>query len=166
MQDASVKVILTTTFISEMLQKELSGDQKKIEFICTDLIGAKHEMSHFMPISASSTTLSHLQYTSGSISTPKGVICNHKNLAHSLFETAKVWGYTSKSVTDFSWAPHGHVYGLTAGLLVPLYAGSRAIVMSPSDFLMDPIRWLKTISRFKATHSGCPNFGYEICIDK
>jgi len=88
----------------------------------------------------------------------------HMNMAHSLFETVQVWQYTADSVT-VAWAPFTHVYGLTTGLLVPLYSGSHAVLMSPFDFLMNPIDWLKAIQNLRPLTSGCPNFGYEFCVE-
>ncbi|HEV2524558.1 MAG TPA: AMP-binding protein [Gammaproteobacteria bacterium] len=162
-KNANVGTIVTTDFFAAIIKQSLSANMQKVDVICTDLIYTQNKTSLFAPIPVSPTMLSHLQYTSGSTSTPKGVMCNHENLAHSLFETAKIWQYSSKSVT-VSWAPHSHVYGLTAGLLVPLYSGSHAIIMSANNFLANPISWLNAISHFKATHSGCPNFGYEFCV--
>jgi acyl-CoA synthetase (AMP-forming)/AMP-acid ligase II len=31
-------------------------------------------------------------------------------------------------------------------------------------FLVKPVRWLQAISRYRATSSGGPNFGYELCV--
>lgn len=162
--NASAKAIVTTDAGADILREELSIKTKKIEVISTNLINMQNEISQFIPISVSLNHLAHLQYTSGSTTSPKGVICTHNNLAYSLFNTAERWQYSSESITVL-WAPHSHVYGLTAGLLVPLYTGSHAISMSVNDFLTNPISWLNTISHFKATHSGCPNFGYEFCVE-
>jgi acyl-CoA synthetase (AMP-forming)/AMP-acid ligase II len=35
--------------------------------------------------------------------------------------------------------------------------------MAPAAFLQRPARWLQAISRFGATHSGGPNFAYDLC---
>lgn len=164
MNNATTSAIVTINTFATIIREALSTNVH-MDIICTDLLHDQNKTSTFIPIAVSPTTLSHLQYTSGSTSTPKGVICNHENLANSLFETAQRWQYSTKSVT-VSWAPHSHVYGLTAGLLVPLYSGSHAVLMSPQDFLINPINWLNTISHFKATHSGCPNFGYEFCVEQ
>ncbi len=163
-QQANAKMIVTTDLFLDIIKQKLSIAPQQIEILSTDFIYTQQDNCTFTPISVSSDMLTHLQYTSGSASSPKGVICTHHNLAHSLFATANRWQYSAKSIT-VSWAPHSHVYGLTAGLLVPLYSGSQAILISAHDFLTNPISWLKTISDYKATHSGCPNFGYEFCIE-
>src|SRR5690349_9597730 len=147
---ANVKLIVTTDFLANIIKLRLSIAPRDIDIISTDFIYQQHDTCTFTPISVSSDMLTHLQYTSGSTASPKGVICTHNNLAYSLFETANRWQYSANSIT-VSWAPHSHVYGLTAGLLVPLYSGSQAILMSTNDFLTNPIIWLKTISDYKAT---------------
>jgi acyl-CoA synthetase (AMP-forming)/AMP-acid ligase II len=36
--------------------------------------------------------------------------------------------------------------------------------MPPASFVQRPLRWLQAISRYRATHCGGPNFGYELCV--
>lgn len=110
-------------------------------------------------------SLAYLQYTSGSTSSSKGVKISHANLTHSLIETGKSWRYSKKSIT-LTWASHAHVYGLICGILVPLYHGTTAIVIPPAEFIKKPIRWLRLIDKYKVTHSGCPNFGYDVCVQQ
>jgi amino acid adenylation domain-containing protein len=38
--------------------------------------------------------------------------------------------------------------------------------MSPAQFIQSPVRWLKELSRTRATISGGPNFAYELCLQK
>jgi acyl-CoA synthetase (AMP-forming)/AMP-acid ligase II len=56
--------------------------------------------------------------------------------------------------------------GLIGGVLQPLYGGFPVTLMSPVDFLQQPIRWLQAISRYQATTSGGPNFAYDLCLRK
>ena len=65
-----------------------------------------------------------------------------------------------------TWLPAFHDMGLIFGILQPLYQGFPCYLMSPAAFVQRPLRWLQAISRYKATHSAAPNFGYELCIDK
>lgn len=108
-------------------------------------------------------TIAYLQYTSGSTSQPKGVIICHGSLTHSLKYTAQVWHFTENSVM-LNWAPHSHVYGLICGLLLPLYQGALTVIMPTEAFVRRPLSWLEAMTAYRATHSGCPNFGYDLCI--
>ncbi|MDB9315587.1 AMP-binding protein [Spirulina sp. CS-785/01] len=108
-------------------------------------------------------TLAYLQYTSGSTSTPKGVMLDHDNLMGHLAALQKAGGYDSHSIT-VTWMPYFHDYGLVEGMLLPLYNGTPCYLMSPTAFIKRPLRWLAAISRYRATHSQAPNFAYAYCV--
>lgn len=113
----------------------------------------------------SSDTLAFLQYTSGSTGKPKGVMVSHGNLLHNSTLIQQCFEDTPNSI-GVSWLPPYHDMGLIGGVLQPLYVGASMILMSPVAFLQKPWRWLKAISRYKATTSGGPNFAYDLCARK
>lgn len=119
----------------------------------------------WQPPSLDSGALAYLQYTSGSTSTPKGVMVSHSNLVEHSRDVQHAWGYTADSIA-LTWVPHFHDYGLVDGLLQPLYTGIPAFIMSPVAFYMKPLRWLQAISRYSVTHSQGPNFAYEHCLER
>jgi acyl carrier protein len=53
--------------------------------------------------------------------------------------------------------------GLIGCVLMAVYGGGRCILLSPSHFLEDPLRWLRAISRYRATLSAGPNFAFDLC---
>jgi len=108
------------------------------------------------------STLAFLQYTSGSIATPRGVMVTHGNLLHNLAAINEVEENDAESVS-VSWLPVIHDMGLIEGVLEPAYAGYPAYLMSPAAFLQRPIRWLRAITKYRATNSGGPNFAYDLC---
>jgi thioester reductase-like protein len=107
------------------------------------------------------TETAYLQYTSGSTSSPKGVRISHRGLADHLENVSARFEF-SPEATGVWWLPVHHSFGLIAGVLLPAYAGSRAVSMSPAHFLERPVRWLEAIDRYRATHSGGPNFAYDL----
>ena len=113
----------------------------------------------------SSHTLAFLQYTSGSTATPKGVMVSHGNLLHNQRLIKLAFRQTEQSVI-VGWLPLYHDMGLIGNILHPLYLGVPCVLMSPPAFLLNPLRWLKAISRYRATTSGGPNFAYELCARK
>jgi acyl-CoA synthetase (AMP-forming)/AMP-acid ligase II len=104
----------------------------------------------------------YFQYTSGSTSTPSGVVISHQSLIHHLGALHKSCGY-GDGVT-VTWMPHFHDYGLVQGLLQPLFSGDPCYFMSPLSFLKRPTHWLGAITKYGGTHSQAPNFAYEHCI--
>lgn len=103
----------------------------------------------------------YLQYTSGSTGAPKGVMIGHRNLMHNSALIARRFGHDASS-RGAIWLPPYHDMGLIGGILQPLYAGFPVALMSHLDFLKHPLRWLRTVSTFRATTSGGPNFAYDM----
>jgi len=107
--------------------------------------------------------LAFLQYTSGSTSTPKGVMVSHGNLVHNEELIRRAFAQSPESVV-LGWLPLYHDMGLIGTMLQPLYNGAVSYLMTPGAFLQRPARWLEAISRYRATTSGGPNFAYELCV--
>ena len=107
--------------------------------------------------------LAYLQYTSGSTTSPKGVMISHRNVVHHCGYLRRCCEYTPESIS-LTWLPYFHDYGLIEGLLEPLYNGTPGHIMSPFAFLKRPSQWLQAISRLRATHTQAPNFAYELCV--
>jgi len=119
----------------------------------------------WQPATALPDDLIHLQYTSGSITTPKGVMVSHRNLIQNIADTDEVWPYTPESVS-LVWMPHVHDFGLVEGLLRPFLAGIPNNVISPTAFIKRPIRWLQAITKYRISHTGGANFAFEYCVDR
>ena len=103
-----------------------------------------------------------IQFTSGTTSAPKAVRLSTAGLQKSVHNCQEVWGYSQDSIT-VTWAPHSHIFGLVTGILLPLYTGATTVVMPPSEVGSNPLSWLETISRYRATHSGGPDFAFQSC---
>jgi thioester reductase-like protein len=99
-----------------------------------------------------------LQYTSGSTGAPKGVVVSHQNVIHNSHSTI---GHQAIGV---SWLPQFHDMGLIGAYLFQLVTGGTIYGFSPLDFLRRPALWLETLSRYKATYTSSPNFGFEYCL--
>jgi FkbH-like protein len=104
-----------------------------------------------------------LQYTSGTTSKPKGVIITHRCILANELQIQRAMHQNEDSIV-VSWLPLHHDMGLIGGLLQPLTIGATCILFSPLSFLRRPSRWFEIISRYRATTSGGPNFGYELCV--
>jgi acyl-CoA synthetase (AMP-forming)/AMP-acid ligase II len=116
-------------------------------------------------VKADGDTLAFLQYTSGSTADPKGVMVSHDNLMHNERMIQRTFRQTEQSII-VSWLPLYHDMGLIGTVLQTISVGSRCLLMSPTSFLQHPLLWLETISRYRATTSGGPNFAYELCVRK
>jgi acyl transferase domain-containing protein/acyl-CoA synthetase (AMP-forming)/AMP-acid ligase II/acyl carrier protein/SAM-dependent methyltransferase len=163
-EDAQASFSLTTSQMKSKLEATWSEnlELQKTRWITTDFddYNCADTWKKYLP---EKQDIAYLQYTSGSTSTPKGVIISHHNLLHNSAGIQQAFGYDRASIT-VTWMPYFHDYGLVEGLIQPLYNGTPCYVMSPLAFLKRPLRWLQAISKYKATHTQGPNFAYDLCV--
>lgn len=114
---------------------------------------------------AKSDGFAFIQYTSGSTADPKGVLLTHHNLLSNIRAYGKAVNVTPNDVA-VSWLPLYHDMGLIGMWLGSLYYGIPLILLTPFTFLNHPERWLWAIHYHRGTHSGAPNFAYELCVRK
>ena len=141
-----------------------SPELQSLRWIATDDL-SENDGKPWIEPSINRETLAFLQYTSGSTALPKGVMVSHGNVLHNQGTIKQVFGQSERSLI-VGWLPLYHDMGLIGNILQPLYLGARAILMSPAAFLQNPFRWLQTISQYKASTSGGPNFAYDLCVRK
>ncbi|MES2355415.1 MAG: beta-ketoacyl synthase N-terminal-like domain-containing protein [Pseudomonadota bacterium] len=111
---------------------------------------------------SSGDTLAFIQYTSGSTGRPRGVMITHNNMLAQFRHIQVLWDNDADDVA-VTWLPMFHDMGIGC-LLYPMYLGITNIILPPLAFLQKPLRWLRAISRYKATMSVAPNFAYELCV--
>ena len=163
-RDSQATVVLTTEMVKQDWQHRQSEPMlNKLRWIATDKIEA--DPLDWSPPLPARDRLALLQYTSGSIGKPKGVMVSHRNLMHNLKMIHACFGHDPSTV-GITWLPHYHDMGLVGGVLQSVYEGFVVIIMPPVAFVRKPIRWLQAMSRYQATASGGPNFAYDLCVAK
>jgi acyl-CoA synthetase (AMP-forming)/AMP-acid ligase II len=166
--DSAVKIALTTRALRSKHQKQLTSmpNLAELTWIETDVISTQD--SHgWKAVVLEPSYLAYLQYSSGSTGAPKGAMITHGNALNNLSLLSDACNYTEQDKNGgVCWLPLYHDMGLVGGVLQPIYTGGLVIMMSPVDFILKPIRWLKAISQYKASTTGGPNFAYDLCIRK
>nr|MBA2526698.1 amino acid adenylation domain-containing protein [Pyrinomonadaceae bacterium] len=164
MVDAQPKLALSTRKVLSEPRLGAAREASTCHWLATDTIPVSQAGAWRDP-RVSSNALALLQYTSGSTTSPKGVMVDHANLLSNerMIQLAMV--HTEDS-TFVSWLPIYHDMGLIGNLLQPLYIGASCYLMSPVAFLQEPFRWLKAISAYEAHTSGGPDFAYDLCVQR
>jgi len=161
--DCKPSLILTSSKVYDKSKNWFENTiLSEIEWIQTDLIRISHSTTlQFSRINQS--TIAFLQYTSGSTGSPKGVMVDHSNIIHNsklLQQCLKI----DNSSIYVSWLPIYHDMGLIGSVIQSFFAGCSLVFMPPVSFVKKPVRWLKAMSKYKATVSGGPNFAFDLCV--
>jgi len=104
-----------------------------------------------------------LQYTSGSTADPKGVIISHRNLMENCKEQL-LWMGGYRVRIGCTWLPPYHDMGLMGGIVMPIFAGFKTYIMTPAQFVGNPLAWLAVITRYRVTTTIVPNFALDLCL--
>lgn len=163
-RDCAATVVLGQSHVLAEFQRALDAvlDELDLRWVASDLAKPVSPAAK-LPESTSNGDLALLQYTSGSSREPRGVMLSHRNVLHNMRSQMEAFGYQLGD-TGVSWLPFSHDMGLIGCVLMAVYGGGRCILLSPSHFLEDPLRWLRAVSRYRATLSAGPNFAYDLCV--
>ena len=108
--------------------------------------------------------LCYIQYSSGSSSSPKGIIGTQSSVCANCHGITKSGLKVRVGDRCTSWLPLYHDMGLIGFLITPVVSQMTVDFMDPQDFTRRPISWLQLISDHKGTLSYSPTFGYELCV--
>lgn len=166
LEDCDADIIIT----SERYQESLREIIEKLEILNLEITTIKELTStqnqkEYTEIKINSSETAFYQYTSGSTGSPKGVEITHQNIM--INQEMIKESFCHDNTTIFvGWLPLYHDMGLIGNVMQPMYLGISCYLMSPLSFVQKPIRWLNAISKYRATTSGGPNFGYELCVKR
>jgi FkbH-like protein len=162
--DCRPAVAVTTSTWLPRLRKGLANDPATgpLPWLAADALSP---LRAWRDPGAGGDDLAFLQYTSGSMSAPKGVMVSHGNLVHNQNLIQEACGHSQDSVF-VSWLPLYHDLGLIGQVLQAVWTGASCVLMAPVAFLQRPLRWLEAVSRYRATTSGGPSFAYDLCVRK
>lgn len=162
-EDCGAKLLLTNEDSASRWRPDLhlSYAAMGVEVLAVDKVRAEGSVGRRRP----GSNIAFLQYTSGSTGTPKGVIVNSENAIANLSTICTAFGLRTDSVI-VGWQPLYHDMGLLTNMLVPVFIGTYAVLISPNTFLKRPMSWLKAIHDHRADLAGGPNFAYDHCVDR
>ncbi|HZG09139.1 MAG TPA: fatty acyl-AMP ligase [Allosphingosinicella sp.] len=162
---ADVAAILTVSSrraFADALVATVVGSRPQV--ICTDEIVRWSPRRSPETLLADPSALAIIQFTSGSLGRPKGVMISNANIIANQRMIKHGFGHVGGEVV-VGWLPFFHDMGLIGNIFQPMFVGGLSVMMAPTHFLQNPARWLELISSYRAVTSGAPNFAYDYCVE-
>ncbi len=106
-----------------------------------------------------------LQHSSGTTGLKKGIALSNRSVINQLrnYTSTLLLRENDKIV---SWLPLYHDMGLIACFLLPLACGVPLVMMSPFEWIANPIMLLRAIDDEKCTLCWMPNFAYNFLASR
>jgi fatty-acyl-CoA synthase len=104
-----------------------------------------------------------IQYTSGSTTKPKGVVLRHRQVMANVEAIARAT-HATKDEVGCVWLPLFHDMGLVGCLFAGVWSGCEVVMMSPEEFIVSPLSWLRLFGKYGGTMAPAPNAAYAHCI--
>ncbi|MFK8082929.1 MAG: AMP-binding protein [Granulosicoccus sp.] len=113
-----------------------------------------------VPAKPQADDIAFIQFSSGSTSTPKGIVLTHSNL---MTNTRSIIDGCLMNSDDhlLSWMPLTHDMGLIGFHLTPLVCDTSHSLMPTDLFVRRPGLWLSETQAMQASILCSPNFGYQ-----
>jgi fatty-acyl-CoA synthase len=116
---------------------------------------------------AAAGDLGLVQFSSGTTVDPKPVALTHRAL---IAQTEILNGFwrdmPGQKHSCVSWLPLYHDMGLIGCVYPSIVRDASLTLLGPELFVARPALWLRAISRYRATISTAPNFGYGLCVQR
>ena len=133
--------VISKTSVKNVILHSVFGMEKKIPLtegmpapqIFSDLMACAGDAAG-PDVEVLTTDVAVLQYTSGSTGAPKAATLTHANLVASTTQSDKWMGHEhTGNAAVLCVIPFFHVFGMTAGLLIPVSKGYRMLLLPRMD---------------------------------
>jgi len=164
LRDCAPKAVLCPQAWVARLETTIAEADERAPVVAVEALAAGQMRAALAEPSARADALRPviLQYTSGSTRAPKAVMLSDANIVANADLANSTWGLNEAGVF-LNWLPHFHDMGLM-GILYPLLAGGRVLLLDPLHMIQRPERWLRLIGEHGVTMSGGPAFAFAHCL--
>jgi acyl-CoA synthetase (AMP-forming)/AMP-acid ligase II len=113
----------------------------------------------------SSSDVAAMQLTSGTTGFPRVCVWRQANVTAAL---DGMWGAMRLTSDDIclNWTPLYHDMGLVNNFFLCITGGVPLVMQSPTDFVREPVRWLRSLHVSGATTTWSPNFGFALAAQR
>lgn len=121
--------------------------------------------ARFHPYHPRPDEIAVIQFTSGSTSSPRGVVLPHSGIAANVRAIVEHLEVTPDDVGG-GWLPMYHDMGLIGNLLGAAARSIDLVLTTPFNFLRRPRRWLDVMERHNVSITAGPNVSYRHLLER
>jgi acyl-CoA synthetase (AMP-forming)/AMP-acid ligase II len=167
----------TSLMLSAVNPQLIVADTRVLRMLGTAVRGARPELgcrtAKEIPAETGHTVeraqddLALIQFSSGTTVDPKPVALSNRAVVAQAVALNAHWPDSVDLMNSgVSWLPLYHDMGLIGCVITALERPGSMTLIPPEIFLTRPAVWLRAISRYRASISVSPNFGYGLCVEK
>jgi acyl-CoA synthetase (AMP-forming)/AMP-acid ligase II len=104
-----------------------------------------------------------VQFTSGSVSDPKGCLLSHRAVVGNMRAATTAFRVGAGKV-GVSWCPLYHDMGLFGSVVYPVFCGVHAVLQQPDKVVLRPVSWLDEVARSGAAITLAPSFALDLVV--
>ena len=159
---ARAKALLTDRRVQSMLWSLIGRVETLDNILCVEEV-AERQVTGEPDLSAIELDdTAFLQFTSGSTSTPKGVVVTHRSLLANLHTIMKHGLQVTPEDVAVSWLPLYHDMGLIGFVLAPMWYSVPTVYLPTTSFVRHPTLWMEAMHKYRGTLTFAPNFAYAL----
>ena len=148
--------------VGKPLVKEANLENKALVIRHDELIDSS---SRFNLHEATPDEIAVIQFTSGSTSSPRGVVLPHRCVAANVQAIVERLEVAPHDVGG-GWLPMYHDMGLIGNLLGAAARSIDLVLTTPFNFLRRPRRWLDVMERHNVSITAGPNVSYRHLLER
>ena len=165
LDSASVEILVVSSRILAVMQRLGSRAGALKQIVEVEALARRTKETPLVEEEISPDDPVFLQYTSGSTTSPRGVIVTHRNLLSNsrAFVTSGLAVDPSRD-KGITWLPLFHDMGLVGFVLAPICCGVSVVFIPTQRFIKSPTVWLEAIHTHRGTISFAPNFAFNLTL--
>jgi fatty-acyl-CoA synthase len=120
-----------------------------------DLLASAGELD--LDLGIEPNEIAFIQFSSGSTGLPKAIVIEHGQVIENIASMQRRQGFGPDDIM-VSWMPIHHDFGLVYGLLLPIAAGAKLVLIPTDAFARKPTIWLESLNEWRGTYTaGTPS---------
>jgi acyl-CoA synthetase (AMP-forming)/AMP-acid ligase II len=157
---SGIRLVVTTSEMEPILGTELRDLDCSI--LSPDSIAAEVDEKSLgiQPTFSTGESPAYIQFTSGATGLQKGVLLSHRAVLNFVTAMTEQRAVGPGDVV-VNWMPLYHDFGLFAGLIMPMSAGIRTVLISTFKWVRSPRVMIEAVDRYRGSFCYIPNFAYR-----